>query len=46
MCILSVQNILSQNIFKAIIKDNESKDILIGVNATLNKTEQVLMKTA
>ena len=38
MCILSVQNILSQNIFKAIIKDNESKDILIGVNATLNKT--------
>lgn len=36
--ILSASNLLSQNTFKAIIKDEKSKEILIGVNAVLNQT--------
>lgn len=35
---LLVQSVLAQNIFKAIVKDEKSKEILIGVNAVLNKT--------
>lgn len=35
---LLVQNALAQNTFKAIVKDEKSKEILIGVNAVLSKT--------
>lgn len=35
---LLAQNALAQNTFKAIVKDEKSKEILIGVNAVLNKT--------
>lgn len=36
--ILLVQGVCAQNTFKAIVKDENSKEILIGVNAVLNKT--------
>ena len=32
------QSICAQNIFKAIVKDGDTKEILVGVNAVLNKT--------
>ena len=35
---LLVQNAWAQNTFKAIVKDGKNKEILIGVNAVLNKT--------
>lgn len=35
---LLVQNAWAQNTFKAIVKDEKSKEILIGVNAVLNQT--------
>lgn len=38
ICTLLVQNVCAQNTFKAIIKDGNSKEILVGVNAVLNKT--------
>lgn len=38
MFILPVQSIYAQNTFKAIVKDGNSKEILIGVNAVLTKT--------
>ena len=37
---LLVQNAWAQNTFKAIVKDGKNKEILIGVNAVLNKTYQ------
>lgn len=36
--VLSVQSVVAQNIFKAVVKDGETKEILIGVNAVLEKT--------
>lgn len=36
--ILLVQSVLPQNTFQAIVKDEKSKEVLIGVNAVLNKT--------
>ncbi len=38
MFTLAVQSILAQNTFKAIIKDEKSKEVLIGVNAILGQT--------
>ena len=38
MLILSAQDILAQNILKAIIKDGKSKEVLVGANAVINKT--------
>ena len=35
---LLAQSICAQNIFKAIVKDGDTKEILVGVNAVLNKT--------
>ena len=32
------QSICAQNIFKAIVKDGDTKEILVGVSAVLNKT--------
>lgn len=37
---LLAQSICAQNIFKAIVKDGDTKEILVGVNAVLNKTGQ------
>lgn len=38
ICALLVQGVSAQNTFKAIVKDGNSKEILVGVNAVLNKT--------
>ena len=38
MFTLVVENVVAQNIFKAIIKDEKSKEVLIGVNAVLAQT--------
>lgn len=38
ICTLLVQSVCAQNTFKAIVKDGNSKEILVGVNAVLTKT--------
>lgn len=45
---LLAQSICAQNIFKAIVKDGDTKEILVGVNAVLiikPPMEQAQMKT-
>lgn len=36
--VLSVQSVVAQNIFKAVVKDGDTKEVLVGVNAIVEKT--------